>query len=334
VKIDKDALRNSLTEEEIIDILEDLGSEDYKHHREGLMFRTICHDGDSFKLYYYAESKSFHCYTGCSETFDIYGLVQKVKDINFPESIKFVSEFVNRKPEQEEIDSSLLISDWEWIKKLKKKDKTQYEESGILDKNVLNQFIEIPHIDLINEGINWRTQKLFKIGYSVQYDRIVIPIFDQMGNLLGVKGRISKESENQIENKYLALYPYSKSQTLYGLNICFPYIDESKTVILFESEKSVIKSYQYGFKNGCAIGGKEVSGWQFKKIISLADRVILALDKDVSKEHYNKLIKMFKPYVKLEVIYDKTNMLDEKDSPVDKGLEIWKELYNKRFIIK
>jgi len=334
VKIDKDLLRDSLTEEEIINILEDLGSEDYKCHREGLIFRTICHDGDSFKLYYYTESKSFHCYTGCSETFDIYGLVQKVKDINFPESIKFVSEFVNRKPEYEEIDSSLLITDWEWIKKLKKKDKIQCEENSILNKSILNQFIEIPHIDLINEGINCYTQKLFRIGYSIQYDRITIPIFDQMGNLLGVKGRISKELENQVENKYLALYPYSKTQTLYGLNICFPYIDESKTIILFESEKSVIKSYQYNFRNCCAIGGKEVSSWQFKKIINLADRVILALDKDVSKEHYNKLIKTFKPYVKLEVVYDKFNMLGEKDSPVDKGLEIWKELYGKRFIIK
>jgi hypothetical protein len=334
VKIDKDLLRDSLTEEEIINILEDLGSEDYKCHREGLIFRTICHDGDSFKLYYYTESKSFHCYTGCSETFDIYGLVQKVKDINFPESIKFVSEFVNRKPEHEEIDSSLLITDWEWIKKLKKKDKMQYEENGVLDNSVLNQFIEIPHIDLINEGINWHTQKLFRIGYSIQYDRIIIPIFDQMGNLLGVKGRISKELEDQVENKYLALYPYSKSQTLYGLNICFPYIDELKTAILFESEKSVIKSYQYGFRNCCAIGGKEVSSWQFKKIINLADRVILAFDKDVKKEHYKKLTGMFKPYVKLEVIYDKFSLLDEKDSPVDKGLEVWKELYEKKFIIK
>ena len=333
MKIDKDALRDSLTEEEIIDIVECLGSENYKHHKDGLIFKTICHDGDSYKLYYYSNSKIFHCYTGCSENFDIYGLVQKVKDISFPESIKFISDFVNRQPELEEIDDKYLISDWNWIKKLKKKNKVQYEENKIYDKNILQQFINIPHMDFIEDGINYKTQKLFNIGFSLQYNRITIPIFDQIGNLLGVKSRITKDLENQVENKYLSIYPYSKNQVLYGLHQTYPYINETKQIILFESEKSVMKCYQYNYRNCCAIGGKEISDWHFRKIINITSNVVLAFDNDISKEHYKKLISLFKPYVKLEIIYDNWKLLNEKDSPCDQGEEIWNQLYQKRFKI-
>ena len=36
--------------------VEYLGSENYKYHKDGLIFKTICHDGDSYKLYYYSNS--------------------------------------------------------------------------------------------------------------------------------------------------------------------------------------------------------------------------------------------------------------------------------------
>ena len=38
-----------------------------------------------------------------------------------------------------------------------------------------------------------------------------------------------------------------------------------------------------------------------------------------------------KQFVKVEYIWDRWNLLDEKDAPVDKGFEVWKKLYEGRY---
>ena len=59
-----------VTEDAIIDIMAENGSPVYgegetSDGQKYLIFRTICHHGDSHKLYYYVETKTFHCYTNC-----------------------------------------------------------------------------------------------------------------------------------------------------------------------------------------------------------------------------------------------------------------------------
>ena len=77
-----DEIKNNLTPEDIIDILEtNLDVHTYIDRESYLIFPTICHNVDSadakLKLYYYKENKLFHCYTECSESFDIFGLFKR-----------------------------------------------------------------------------------------------------------------------------------------------------------------------------------------------------------------------------------------------------------------
>ena len=66
-----------LTDEDVINILSDLTSQHPKKHKTGLIFLTdICHGGDSFKLYYYSESKRFKCFSGCGKSYSIFDLVK------------------------------------------------------------------------------------------------------------------------------------------------------------------------------------------------------------------------------------------------------------------
>ena len=63
--LDKDAILNSLTKEDIIKICTEMGSPEYKEDSQGnLLFSTaICHGGDSpHKLVYYTNNKLFHCF--------------------------------------------------------------------------------------------------------------------------------------------------------------------------------------------------------------------------------------------------------------------------------
>ena len=75
---DKQEIRESLSIENIFDVLELWGGEP-EYCPTGLIARTICHnsiiDDASRKLYYYENTKLFRCYTGCDEpAFDIFEL--------------------------------------------------------------------------------------------------------------------------------------------------------------------------------------------------------------------------------------------------------------------
>lgn len=75
-KYDKNTLKEDLTIEQIFDFLSELVGEPVMGN--GLFTATlICHNSDlinaSHKLYYYANTQLFHCYTGSGDSsFDIY----------------------------------------------------------------------------------------------------------------------------------------------------------------------------------------------------------------------------------------------------------------------
>lgn len=330
MQYDTEQLIESLTQEEIINILNEFGAEEYKTHSKGLIFKTVCHKGDTFKLYYYENKKVFVCYTDCDETFNIIKLAQKVMNLNYYEALEWINEFVGReyynfKPKGKNPD---LI----WINKLKKQPKTEVIQKKY-NKEILTSYVFDPHIDFLNEGINCKTQRIFQVGYDVDSNRIIIPIYNQYKELVSIKGRVEHSKEDEVDNKYLALMPYNKSHILYGLHQTLPFIQEEKKILVFESEKSVMLAYQFGYSFSVAIGGKSFSDYQVKKCIELSPEVIIALDKDVDKEYYKKIITLFKPYVKLSIIYDNDNLLNEKDSPVDKGKDVFKKLYDNRYKI-
>ena len=76
-------------------------------------------------------------------------------------------------------------------------------------------------------------------------------------------------------------------------------------------------------------------------ILSLnVDEVILAFDKQytvIDSEEYKlwdnkfkKIASLFTPYVNFSIIRDYNNLLDYKDSPTDKGKDIFLKLYKDR----
>ena len=75
---DKSEIRNSLTTENIFELLQEWGG-DPQYSDFGILCSTICHNkpGEgSKKLYYYDNTGLFRCYTGCDSFFDIFELFQ------------------------------------------------------------------------------------------------------------------------------------------------------------------------------------------------------------------------------------------------------------------
>lgn len=95
-----------------------------------------------------------------------------------------------------------------------------------------------------------------------------------------------------------------------------------------------MKLLTWGINNCAAICTSHINDEQLKTLIQMKLNVIVAFDKDKQKEIKNNyMIKKLSRFCKTYMIYDYNDLLDEKDSPVDKGLEVWKKLYNKKRIL-
>ena len=198
-----------------------------------------------------------------------------------------------------------------------------YEES------ILDDYLKVPNVRFQHDHISLETQMEFGISYDVNTDRIVIPIRDQHGSLMGVKGRRNYETDNEDDPKYLYLVPCQMSKTLFGYSTNYSSMYGS-TIMVFESEKSVLQCANYGYHNAVALGSNSLSEYQAKMILSLnPQKVIFMLDSDLPLENTKRNIDMLRSVAimrDLQINYfDWTECLElpAKASPSDEGKEVF-----------
>ena len=221
-----------------------------------------------------------------------------------------------------------------WLKRLRNRRKkrivlSEIEPNETLKESVLNEFIKMPHIDWIREGITYETQEFFDVCFDLQTERICFPVRNRHGEIIGVKGRATN-SRDLPDYKYMPIYTFKKSQELYNLHNALPYIKNKNEIIFFESEKSVMKAWQYGYRNSVSQMGSDISRIQAEitRRISTDIKIILAYDKDKSAKEVKQYASIFKDKRNIYGIIDTKDIISDTDSPVDKGKKIWDNLYH------
>lgn len=180
------------------------------------------------------------------------------------------------------------------------------------------------------EGISDEVMRKFQVCYDSFSDRIVYPIRDVSGKIVNIGGRtLDPDWKDKKLSKYCYFYPWGTMQTIYGVAENALPIREKKEIILFEGCKSVLKAASWGIENTGAILTSHLNPAQMKILAKLGCDVVFALDKDVNIREDHNIAKL-KNYVNVSYIVDTDGLLDEKDSPVDKGEEVFRELYNRR----
>lgn len=180
------------------------------------------------------------------------------------------------------------------------------------------------------EGISDTSLDKFQVYYDSFSDRIVYPIRNPDGKIINVSGRtLDTNWKEKGLRKYTYFMQWGELNTIYGLAENMESILTKREIILFEGCKSVLLADTWGIHNTGAILTSHLNPNQMKILAKLGCRVVFALDKDVSiRNDYN--IRKLKQFVKVEYTWDKDNLLGDKDAPVDKGLEVWKKLYEGR----
>lgn len=213
-----------------------------------------------------------------------------------------------------------------------------YEPNEIYDESILDNFILMPYQDWVDEGVPYKIQAKYQVGFDIMTERVIFPIRNRLGGLVGVKGRYI--GSRNIDDKYRYLYPVQMNQEWFNLNNAEKYIIEQNEVIVVESEKSVMKLEGIGIHNSLAISSSNLSETKINILYRLGEdvNIVIGYDKDMFVER-DKQMAMKRELNRLknnnvQILHDRNNLLDKKDAPIDKGKDVWHNLYDNRIVFK
>lgn len=323
--IDIQELKQYILENQQIEpILESLGCHHIKH-KNGF-FQCGNPDGDNQTAISVYENENLTTidYTRdiakAGHGADIISLVQFFKNISFPLTIKDICEevgldyyhdFTADLPESIRMTKMLLAM----TNDLATED-DEHRPLKPITETILNYYPIRVNDMFLKDNISYETQNIFEIGYDDFTNRITIPIRDELGNLVGVKGRLFG-SPGSNDLKYLYLEPCARAKVLYGLFQSYSSIQEKHAVYVGEAEKSVLQMWSMGYTNCVATGGKKVSRQQIDMLTRLCVDIVFLFDKDVQPDELTHLSESFIDGVSVYAAIDDKGILSDKQAPSD-----------------
>ncbi len=253
----------------------------------------------------YPEQQSFYCY-GCGAGGDVITFIRRIENLSFMESIEMLAKrcgVIIPENKEEEKRSRTRARTFEinraaanfYFKNLTGNDKTglaYFAERKLLPATIkkyalgfapnswdsLSKYLlqkGFSEDELITAGLCHRS----KNGsiYDVFRNRVIFPIVDTRGNVIGFGGRVMDDSTPKYLNT--AQTPvFDKGRNLFSLN--FAKDSSSNILILAEGYMDVIAINQAGFSNVVATLGTAITADQARLISRYASEVIIAYDSD------------------------------------------------------
>lgn len=137
--------------------------------------------------------------------------------------------------------------------------------------------LEFQEIDMVKSGLIIESHQHF----DRFHDRIMFPLFNQQGQVVGFSGRIYKPTQN--DSKYINSPEsdiFTKGQTLYHYHQCREAVKQAGFVYLLEGFMDVIAMYKAGIKNTVAIMGTALTKGHIQALRRLTTTIYLCLDGD------------------------------------------------------
>lgn len=119
--------------------------------------------------------------------------------------------------------------------------------------------------------------------YDAFYNRLLFPIYDHLGRLVGFSGRKPSDNTKKENPKYINSPDsllYNKGKILYGLHVNGKGIQDADHAILVEGYTDVISCYENGIQNVVATCGTAFTAEQAKLLSRYTKRVLIVRDGD------------------------------------------------------
>lgn len=287
----------------------ELVSEFVSLQKTGKNYRGLCpfHQEKTPSFFVSPEKNICKCY-GCGEGGSPINFYRKIKNISFEEAAEELAtragiEIKETKVKADPYESfyALMQEVKEFYKfNLKNSEKGQ-EALKYLYKRELNDTIidhfEIGYASSHSNGLynllndkGYKVSDMIKLGvvkqkddgsyYDLFSDRLIFPITNAKGMVVGFSGRTlnPKETIKYVNSPETVIF--KKGQLLYHFNEGLSEIRKNKQVVLYEGFFDVISSYQAGIKHGVATMGTALTIDQAKLMKQFTDSIIVAYDGD------------------------------------------------------
>lgn len=317
-----------------------------KLEKAGINWRARCpfHKEKTPSFFVSRERQSWHCFGGCGEGGDMFKFVMKMENIDFKEALKILAgragvelryESKELKSEKDNIyavceeAAKFFENELGRLGKEENSPLAYLNGRGLKDETIkefrlgyapplwrnLSQFLRqkgFKDNEIIKSGLVIRTEK--GDYYNRFRGRIMFPLFDSYGKVVGFTGRVFPETQMGVDNKQInadnisvnqrthqresafasAKYVntpetpiFNKGKLLYGLHKTKDFIRKNDAALLVEGQMDLLMAYQDGVKNVVATGGTALTSMDdsnkvdhLKLISRFTKNLILGFDMD------------------------------------------------------
>jgi DNA primase len=278
----------------------------------GKNFRGLCpfHHEKTPSFMVSPERQSWHCF-GCGLGGDIFTFCMRHENIEFGEAMRALAEKAGVELKHEnpaEYKYSGLLYDLnDAAKNFFKKALAaapvaqKYLAERGLKKEAIEEF-EIGWAPNEPEGLSMfflntgtAPQDLLQAGLSIKTERgltldrfrgrIMFPIHNHMGKVVGFTGRILPQLDHGDMGKYVNSPEtpiFQKSKILYGFWKSKDAIREKKSAVLVEGQMDFLMSFQSGVKNVIASSGTALTADHLRTLHRFTEEIVLSFDNDTA----------------------------------------------------
>ena len=251
------------------------------------------------------DKQIFHCF-GCGKGGGVINFIMEVENLSFPEAVEFLAkragmqmpvEEDNRESKKRrrmlELNREAARFFYSCLKTPEGKAALDYMAKRELTQTTATNFglgYAPDTWDSLLKAMKakgYSDYELFDAGlvrkgkkggfYDVYRNRLMFPVIDVKGDVIGFSGRILGDGEPKYMNSPETLV-FNKSRNLFGLNLAKK--SKSGYIILAEGNIDVVMMHQAGFDSAVASLGTSLTPEQARLISRYASEVIIAYDAD------------------------------------------------------
>lgn len=293
---------------DIIDVISDT----VRLKRTGRNYLGVCpfHHEKTPSFTVSRDKQIYKCF-GCGAAGNVISFVMKTKNLTFPESVKFLAERVGidieesseKKAQKIKFDKMYNINVEAaryFFNNLRKNEKaySYFKNRGIDDitmkrfglgfatdgwHNLRNHLKTkgIKEEELLNLGLTIKSPK--GSIYDRFRNRVIFPVFDYSGKVIGFGGRVLDDSKPKYLNSPETPL-FKKGIHLYGLNFAIKN-NMDRAVVMVEGYMDCISLHQHGITNVVATLGTALTEYQAKLLKRYVDRVVISFDADIAGQN-------------------------------------------------
>lgn len=306
-RIPKDLIEKIIERNDIVDIV----SEFVPLKKTGRSYMGVCpfHNDKGPSLSVSQEKQLFHCF-GCGASGNVIGFVMRIKNLDYLDAISYLADRANVPLEfsendkinsrenaiKEEIYRANIEAARFFFSNLKKSNKAiAYLKSRNVESSIIFKFGIGYSIDSWNSLYSYLKSKgfsdeiLLKAGLIVKsqkdyYDRfrnrIMFPVIDVKGRIIGFGGRVLDDSKPKYLNSPETPV-FKKGTNLYGLNLVAKQ-GNVENLIIVEGYMDCITLHQYGINNAVASLGTALTMEQAKLLKRYSKDIYICYDADAA----------------------------------------------------